>query len=340
MRRWFLSYNLHDLGLAEGFEAGLRRKDPQAQVYFALRSMAAGGFWAPELAKVIADATAFVLLVGERGIAEWQVLEYYEALERRLEQGNFPIVLVLVEGQSAPGLPFLHQLHWIVTTDPLSEDTLGRLISATAGAATRPGDLWRYTAPYRGLSAMTEVDADFFFGREQETVETLRTLAATPDKLPILLGNSGVGKSSLAQAGVLAALKRQGWPETWNSVGEWPQVFRGSRQWAFLTLRPGAQPLNALIDSFLRTWQHDTTDPTWEERRATWVDRLIAGSATLSGLLDATERRRDELGRPSLQLFSCVSTRVKSFTCDPRSVSDAVSRRSSRMAFAIPGCAH
>jgi putative ribosome biogenesis GTPase RsgA len=32
-------------------------------------------------------------------------------------------------------------------------------------------------------------------------------------KLPILLGNSGVGKSSLAQAGVLAALLRQGWSD-------------------------------------------------------------------------------------------------------------------------------
>ena len=33
------------------------------------------------------------------------------------------------------------------------------------------------------------------------------------DKLAILLGNSGVGKSSLAQAGVIAALMRQVWPE-------------------------------------------------------------------------------------------------------------------------------
>ena len=66
---------------------------------------------------------------------------------------------------------------------------------------------------------MTESDADYFFGRGRETAEVIGALAATPDKLPILLGNSGVGKSSIAQAGVLAALMRQAWPETVEAPG-------------------------------------------------------------------------------------------------------------------------
>ena len=66
---------------------------------------------------------------------------------------------------------------------------------------------------------------DFFFGRERETVEVIKALAGAPDKLPVLLGNSGVGKSSLAQAGVLAALERQAWPEAAVDTGPWPQVF-------------------------------------------------------------------------------------------------------------------
>src|SRR5438093_141853 len=76
-----------------------------------------------------------------------------------------------------------------------------------------PAELWRHTAPYRGLAAMTEADSDFFFGRTPETLAVLRTIETAPNRLPVLLGNSGVGKSSLAQAGVLAALKRQAWPE-------------------------------------------------------------------------------------------------------------------------------
>jgi hypothetical protein len=54
---------------------------------------------------------------------------------------------------------------------------------------------------------------------------------ATSDKLPILLGNSGVGKSSVAQAGAIAALMRQGWPETAKAPGAWPHIFNASRRW-------------------------------------------------------------------------------------------------------------
>jgi hypothetical protein len=39
---------------------------------------------------------------------------------------------------------------------------------------------------------MEEKDSDYFFGRERETVEVLSLLAAAADRLPVLLGNSGV----------------------------------------------------------------------------------------------------------------------------------------------------
>jgi hypothetical protein len=66
VRRWFLSYNSQDLALIQTFEAALRRKDPGAHIFFAPKSLRAGGFWLPELAKEIAAATAFVLLVGDK----------------------------------------------------------------------------------------------------------------------------------------------------------------------------------------------------------------------------------------------------------------------------------
>src|SRR6266403_2933725 len=195
MRRWFLSYNSQDLALMQGLEDALQRKDPGATIFFAPKSLRVGGFWLPELSREIAEATAFVLLVGEKGLGLWQVIEYYEALDRRVKQRDFPVVVMLLEGQSGPGLPFLRQLHWIITADPASEKSLARLMDAAAGGGAPPGELWRHTAPYRGLAAMTESDSDYFFGRGGETAEVIGALAATPDKLPIVLGNSGVGKS-------------------------------------------------------------------------------------------------------------------------------------------------
>ena len=291
MRRWFLSYNSQDLALIQAFEAALRRKDTEAHIFFASKSLRAGGYWLPELAKEIAEATAFVLLVGEKGLGPWQVTEYYEALDRRVKEANFPIVFVLLDGQSAPGLPFLRQLHWIITPDPASEKCLAMVIDAAAGGGGLPGDLWRHTAPYRGLAAMTEADSDFFFGRGRETVDVLSTLASTPDRLPVLIGNSGVGKSSLAQAGVLAALKRQAWPEEAGAPNAWPQAFEDSRQWCFLTLKPGTEPLKALAETFLDTWQFAATDPERVKQQNGWIELLRDGKATLRDLLDATARR-------------------------------------------------
>ena len=159
MRRWFLSYNSQDAPLMEKMEEALRRKDPGAKIFFAPKSLRAGGYWLPQLAEAIAEATIFVLLIGEHGLGSWQVDEYYEARDRRIR-----VVLVLLKDRVAPGLPLLRQLHWIVTPDPASEQSIAQLLHAADGEGTRPGELWRYTAPYRGLSAMTESDSDFFSG--------------------------------------------------------------------------------------------------------------------------------------------------------------------------------
>src|SRR6516162_3352610 len=301
MRRWFLSYHLVDQALAERLKAALERK--ATEVFSTPSSLRAGGFWSKAVAEEIAQADAFILLGGEGGVDSWQMIEYYEALDKRVKFPNFPVILVLLEGQTAPGLPFLRRLHWIITSDPSSEQDVARLLDAAAGGSTRPGELWRYTSPYRGLAAMEEKDSDYFFGRERETIDVLSALAVAVDRLPVLLGNSGVGKSSLAQAGVLAALKRQAWPERVDNAPEWPQAFRDSRRWCFLTLKPGTEPLKALVESFLDTWQFGATDPERVKQQNGWIELLRDGKAMLRDLLDATERRYNELDRTKPPAF-------------------------------------
>ncbi|MCI0600844.1 MAG: TIR domain-containing protein [Beijerinckiaceae bacterium] len=304
MRRWFLSYNSQDLGLMQSLENALRQKDTDAKIFFAPKSLRAGGLWLPELASAIAEVTAFVLLVGEKGIGPWQIMEYYEALDRRVKEEGFPVVVVLLDGQPAPGLPFLRQLHWVITADPASEQSLARLMDAASGGGAPPGELWRHTAPYRGLSAMTESDADFFFGRPRETAEVIAALATAPGKLAVLLGNSGVGKSSLAQAGALAALMRQAWPDRAEAPGAWPAAFSASRRWCFLKFKPVTEPVRALVEPFLWTWQFDAVDPKRAELQSHWLTKLINGKVSLRDLLDATQARyRDGLNQPEPPAF-------------------------------------
>jgi TIR domain len=303
MRRWFLSYTSLDFALMQALKSALQQRDASAHIFFAPEAMRAGGFWQQQLADEIARSNAFVLLVGETGVGPWQVMEYYEALDRRAKEPNYPLILVLCgKRAAAPGLPFARQLHWVVTDDPASEATVGRLIDAASGSVTRPGELWRHTRPYRGLEAMTEANSDFFFGRGRETVEVINALASERGKLVLLLGNSGVGKSSLAQAGVLASLLRQQWPDQAKDTGPWPMAFDHSRHWCFLALRPGTDPVKALVDVLLERWQFKAGAERIKEQKE-MVGLLNDGSATLSDLLDQTEKRYQELGQSSPPAF-------------------------------------
>jgi formylglycine-generating enzyme required for sulfatase activity len=303
MRRWFLSYTSHDFALTQSLAAGLKRNDADAHIFFAPERMRAGGFWKEQLAKEIEGSSAFILLVGEKGLGYWQVMEYYEALDRRAKEPDYPIILILSANGPAPGLPFARQLHWVLTEDPASEATIGKLLDAASGATQRPGELWRFTRPYRGLEAMTEANSDYFFGRDRKTVEVIDALASEPCKLPILLGNSGVGKSSLAQAGLVASLLRQGWSERSKDAGSWPQAFHNSRRWCFLTLRPGRQPLQALVALFFDTWQYTAASSERVREERGWIELLRDNEAGLPDLLNATERRYKELAQTAPPAF-------------------------------------
>ena len=60
--------------------------------------------------------------------------------------------------------------------------------------------------PWPGLSAYTEPDAPFFFGRSREIAEVLRLVERDP--FVLLTGAAGVGKTSLLLAGLFPALRR------------------------------------------------------------------------------------------------------------------------------------
>src|SRR5262249_16277273 len=94
----------------------------------------------------------------------------------------------------------------------------------------------------------------------------------------------------------------QDWPDQVEDAGPWPPVFDRSRHWCFLTLRPGTDPLKALVDVFLERWQFKAGVERIKEQKDL-IGLLCDGNATLSDLLDETEKRYRELEQPSPPAF-------------------------------------
>jgi WD40 repeat protein/uncharacterized caspase-like protein len=85
--------------------------------------------------------------------------------------------------------------------------------------------------PYMGLQAFGEEDAQFFHGRESLTQQLVNKLNSSA--FLAVVGASGSGKSSVVHAGLVSQLK-QG------------KQLPGSEQWWIKSVRPGANPLQAL----------------------------------------------------------------------------------------------
>jgi hypothetical protein len=305
--RVFLSYHTPDEKAAKALKLAIEAADDSIGVFFAPYNLKLGAYWLPVLGEAIAEAQAFLILLGKQ-LGEWQKLEYYEAIDRKAKQQDadrsFPLVPVKISDR-APNLPFLSQLHWIEASEPTAIEALAKIVSALKGVSSDAvAEPWRTINPYRGLEALREEDAEFIFGRDNKTAEILQTIATRKGRLSVLVGNSGVGKSSIVQAGVIGSLKRQRWPG--DGAGAWPRELSDSRAWSYLTMRPGERPLQALASAFTSLWFEDPTDPTRFQRTDEWEARL-QDKGRLSELLDATAARFRQLGiEPPPRVFLYV----------------------------------
>jgi WD40 repeat protein/serine/threonine protein kinase len=88
----------------------------------------------------------------------------------------------------------------------------------------------RRSCPYKGLASFQPEDASVFFGREDVVGDLLRRLQT--NRVLVVAGPSGSGKSSLVRAGLLPALR----------TGSIP----GSEDWRYELLTPGIDPFDEL----------------------------------------------------------------------------------------------
>ena len=262
----FLSYSRADRDAAIALRAALEQAG--LVVFHDEDAIRVGDQWMTRLQDALKSCSAFVLLVGRDGVRRWVGAEVQVALNRHLgpqdDAERLPIYPLLLEGTSPEALPPFFALfqaeRWTVD-EPLPAallDAIRRRISQL-----RPLEVFE-GCPFLGLGAFQQRDSRLFFGRRQETLEALACLGSqqetNPEKLKVtggshyhrwlqIEGNSGAGKSSLVNAGMLPMIEHGAlWART------------GFDNWCTLdAMMPGLDPVAKLAETLERGLISDPT---------------------------------------------------------------------------------
>ena len=135
-------------------------------------------------------------------------------------------------------------------------------------------------SPYRDLRAFQEEDKNFFFGRESVVDTLLDRIRA--QQLLAVIGPSGSGKSSTVLAGLLPAVREK-------------------TDWRVATMRPGIDPIGALVAAFIGQSDPDLPLEVRLPRQKALAEQLLNKETTVAELVG--ELMRD---RPDSQLLLVV----------------------------------
>ncbi len=252
----FLSYSRNDLD-----PATLLREQLQADglsVFHDQEAIRQGELWLDRLQNTVDACGSLVLLVGRDGVRRWIGAEVQAALNRHFGPHE--------DDQRLPIFPIL-----LGDAEPNSLPAFLRLFQATSwdGALALPGELIEQIrkrnlvankelrfggCPFVGLDAYQPNQANLFFGRQKETLDALACFDQRQGHAPIrwleINGNSGSGKSSLMNAGLLPLID-QGWL--------WPRT--GFADWRRIgPMMPGERPLSMLAEHLARAFDKEMSD--------------------------------------------------------------------------------
>jgi WD40 repeat protein len=239
--RAFLSHNGADKASVEALATELERRG--ISCWLDKWNLIPGEPWQPAIEHALSQCENCLVLFGPHGLGPWHNEEMRLALQRRTNPGEskfrvLPVVLPGGQRAKESDLPgFLQGTTWVEFSQSLDDEpALHRLECGIRGVPPGRGPKAKIAegvCPYLGLKTFQPEDAPLFFGRTakiQEFVDRLRQNFGTPkqERFLAMIGASGNGKSSLALAGLIPAIRRGELPDS----GNWPLV----------RCRPGAQP--------------------------------------------------------------------------------------------------
>lgn len=254
----FLSYAAEDRALSATVARGLSIAGLAVWCEALPDGLPAGYTWARRLETALEHCDGYLVLLSERGLESWvrADLDYVIRLRaRREKEGRAFNLVTLLEGGFTPRrLPAFLAAFQAITL-PAGIDRAGPEIYAAmakqlraALGAKNPPPHQESTCPFPGLEPFDEYRGRFLFGREGEIRDAAERLGGPAGdwhrRWLQIEGASGVGKSSLARAGVVPAVRR-GWIEG------------GPKAWRVGLMRPGPDPIRSLAQALVKALRRE-----------------------------------------------------------------------------------
>jgi WD40 repeat protein len=201
VRDWLRAHGWHDTFLDLDAERGL----------------APGQRWQEELKKAGERCSAVIVLLSCDWVeSKWCQVEFL--LASQLGKRIFGVIVAPTPLASIPTELSAHYQIVDISDRATADEGFERLRWGLKRAGLDPLDFqWPPAdepsrSPYRGLLSLEEKDAGVFFGRDAAITRGLdilrRARDGAPERLVVVLGASGAGKSSFLKAGLLARLRR------------------------------------------------------------------------------------------------------------------------------------
>jgi Novel STAND NTPase 1/TIR domain len=321
----FVSHSSKDVAMVTALEAWLRGRG-FTDIFIDFRDIAPGENFMRALGEAATACRVVVCLVTEGWLASDECFAEFRAalyMGKRIipllalgfdgSYSNERLVRILAEDKGLDlGACISSDGRLDLARDPKIEQDLETALRA-AGALNRVGldpnafeiDRQLRPNPFPGLASFgdDEADAALFYGRSAEiteVLEELRKMRTERDARPlVILGASGVGKSSLLKAGIIPRLRRE--EPAWLPLR---------------AFRPGADPLMNFAEAIARTYAdfgkreppgaiRDRLMDAWSRaERGDGIELSYAGFDVLvAALADDAQKLRVAAGRPDASIL-------------------------------------